>query len=327
MSKMTYGRIAGIDKPVSRLVQGTTMVHDRQTEAEAFPVLDAAFAAGFTCFDTAHVYAGGGNERMVGRWIASRGIRDQVVILAKGAHHNADRNRVTPWDISSDIYDSLARFKADYLDLYVLHRDDPTFPVHLIVDVLNEHLRAGRIRAFGGSNWSHVRIQEANTYAKLSGQVPFAVSSPNFSLAEMHEEPWANCVSISGRKGEAGRRWYQESQFPVFCWSSLASGFWSGRWTREEYATAQLPAGDLVRKCYCREDNFQRLDRARQLAAQKGVSVPHLAIAWVCSQPLNLFPLMAPVNAAEIADNLAALQLKLTPQECAWLDLQADQPA
>ncbi len=323
MAKMEYGHVPGIDKPISRIVQGTTMVND-QTADKTFPLLDAVYEMGCNCFDTAHIYAGGGNERAVGRWINSRKLRDKVVILAKGAHHNGDRKRVTPWDITSEIYDSLARFQTDYLDLYVLHRDDPCFPANEIVDCLNEHQEAGRIRAFGGSNWSHVRLQEANTYAGLYGLTPFAVSSPNFSLAEQHEEPWADCVSISGRKGEAARAWYQKTQMPVFCWSSLAGGFWSGRFTRENYKTAELPAAELVRRCYCRDDNFSRLERAAQLAQEKGVTVPQIAVAWIFSQPLKVFPLIAPVTPEEFKANLEAIALKLTTAECEWLDLKRD---
>src|SRR3712207_5854018 len=148
---MQYGAIPGIDKPVSRLVQGTVMISSSDVE-RSFALLDAIFDLGCTAFDTAHVYGTGDNERTVGRWVRERGIRDQVVIIGKGAHHNADRRRVTPFDITSDIYDSLARFKFDYIDLYILHRDDPSQPVGPIVETLNEHLRAGRIHAIGGSN-------------------------------------------------------------------------------------------------------------------------------------------------------------------------------
>ena len=107
-----------IAKPVARLVQGTVMISGADPERE-FELLDAVFALGGNTFDTAHVYGNGANERAFGRWVRERGLRDQVVILAKGAHHNADRRRVTPFDISADLYDTLARFQVDAVDLYV----------------------------------------------------------------------------------------------------------------------------------------------------------------------------------------------------------------
>ena len=96
---MQYGHVPGIDKPVSRLVQGSVMVSTRDLEG-SFRLLDAIFALGCNTFDTAHVYGQGDNERAMGRWVHERGIRDQVVIIGKGAHHNADRKRVTPFDIT-----------------------------------------------------------------------------------------------------------------------------------------------------------------------------------------------------------------------------------
>ena len=229
---MLYGHVPGIDKPVSRLVQGSVMVSTRDLEG-SFRLLDAIFALGCNTFDTAHVYGQGDNERAMGRWVHERGIRDQVVIIGKGAHHNADRKRVTPFDITADLFDSLARFKFDDIDLYLLHRDDPSVPVGPIVEVLNEHLAAGRIRAFGGSNWSHQRIAAANEYAAAHGLTPFVASSPNFSLAEQYREPWEGCISISGLQNEEARAWYAERRMPLFTWSSLAGGFFSGRLRRD----------------------------------------------------------------------------------------------
>src|SRR5438132_7659596 len=154
---MKHGNVQGITKPISRLVQGTVMLRAATLDA-SFQLLDEVFAAGGNTFDAAHHYGNGECERVLGQWLASRGIRDQVVILTKGAHHSIDRRRVTPFDITADLFDSLARLKTDHVELYVLHRDDPNVPVGPIVEILNEHHRAGRIGAFGGSNWSIERI-------------------------------------------------------------------------------------------------------------------------------------------------------------------------
>lgn len=320
---MPYGRIPGIDKPISRLVQGTIMVSSKDEE-NSFRLLDDIFELGCNTFDTAHVYGNGDNERTVGKWIRERGIREQVVILGKGAHHNQDRRRVTPFDIAADIHDSLARFKTDYIDLYLLHRDDPSAPVGPIVEALNEHLRAGRIRAFGGSNWTHERIQAANDYARKNKLTPFVASSPNFSLAEQVKEPWPECVSISGPQGAAAREWYAQSQIPVFAWSSMAAGFFSGRFTRNNLDTFTDWQDKLCVNCYCYEDNFKRLDRVRALAAEKGVSVSQIAMAYALNQPMTVFALVGCRTRAEFQSNLEAAGLKLAPQEIAWLELRTD---
>lgn len=318
---MEYGSIPGLDKPVSRLVQGTAMIGADNADW-GFELLDTIFEQGCTTIDTAHGYGQGANERTVGRWINSRGIREQLVIIGKGAHHSVDRRRVTPFDITSDLFDSLARFKIDNIDLYLLHRDDPAVPVGPIIEVLNEHLQAGHIRAFGASNWSHTRIQEANNYAKNQGLVPFIASSPNFSLANQVKEPWENCISISGNK--AARNWYEHENMPLFAWSSLAGGFFSGRFTRDNLNTFDNYWDKTTVEAYCYEDNFKRLDRAAELAAELGVSIPQVAMAYVMSQPLNLFALVGCQSGAEFKTNVEAMNLKLPPETLAWLELNRD---
>ncbi|MDQ4127046.1 MAG: aldo/keto reductase, partial [Actinomycetota bacterium] len=229
---MNYGRVPGVEKPVARVVQGTVMIRSEEEE-KSFTLLDEVFELGGTTFDTAHQYGGGDSERTFGRWVRERDLREEVVVIGKGAHHNADRKRVTPFDITADLFDSLSRFGFDYVDLYLLHRDDPSVPVGPIVEVLNEHLSEGRIMAFGGSNWNPERLREANEYAGENDLVPFVASSPNLSLAEQAVEPWPDCVSLSGRKGQKDREWYARERMPLFTWSSLAGGFFSGRFTRD----------------------------------------------------------------------------------------------
>ncbi len=316
---MNYGQVPGLDKKISRLVQGTVMVNGDDTKKE-FALLDGIFELGCTTFDTAHVYGNGANERAVGQWVRDNNLREKVVVIAKGAHHNQDRKRVTPHDITADIYDSLARFKFDYLDLYILHRDDPSVPVGPIVEILNEHQKAGRIRAFGGSNWSHQRFDEAKRYAAEHGLTPFAASSPNFSLAEQIKEPWDGCISIGGKKGEDSRAYYQTQQTPLFTWSSLAGGFFSGRFRRDNLESFTEYLDKLCVTSYCVEDNFKRLDRAEELAKQKGLTLPQIAMSYVMSQPLNIFALVGCQTAQEFKANMDAADLKLTADEMKWLE-------
>jgi len=316
---MEYGKIEGVNKPISRLVQGTLMVSPERLE-EGFALLDAVVAEGCTTFDTAHVYGNGENERIVGRWIRERGIRDKVVLLGKGAHHNADRQRVTPYDIEADLHDSFARFGFDYIDIYILHRDDPSQPVGPIVEVLNQYQAAGHIGVFGGSNWSHERIEAANEYAYAHNLKPFTVSSPNFSLAAQHQPPWPNCISIAAEQGKSAREWYGAHDVALFTWSSLAGGFFSGRFRRDNLAGMDSYFDKLAVSSYCYEDNFQRLDRAEQLAQQYNMTIPQIALAYVMSQPLNIFALVGCANVGEFRDNAAALALKLTPDQVAWLE-------
>lgn len=320
---MKYGQIEGVSKPVSRIVQGTTPINSNELDF-SFKLLDDVFERGVTTFDTAHVYGRGDNERTVGRWINERGVRDKVVIIAKGAHLNQDRKRVTPFDIESDIHDTLARFNTDFLDIYLLHRDDPDVPVGPIMEKLNEYHQKGTIGVFGGSNWTVERIKEANAYAKAHNLKPFTVSSPNFSLADQVREPWSGCISISGPGRSAERTWYQEQQMPLFTWSSMAGGFFSGRFRRDNLDSFSEYNDRIVVEAYNSEDNFQRLDRAETLAKEKGVSLAQIAVAYIFNQPLNIFSLIASRSAEELEQNNAALEMELSQAELDWLDLRSD---
>jgi aryl-alcohol dehydrogenase-like predicted oxidoreductase len=320
---MEYGHIPGVNKPVSRLVQGTLGVSADRLD-EGYALLDAIYAEGCNTFDTAHVYGRGENERIFGRWIRERGVRDQIVLIGKGAHHNEDRSRVTPFDIEADLHDSFARFGFDYIDIYLLHRDDPSVPVGPIIEILNEYQANGHIGVFGGSNWSHERLEAASEYAYAHNLNPFAVSSPNFSLAEQREPPWRGCVSIAAESGKAARDWYAAHNMPLLTWSSLAGGFFSGRFRRNQLEGFDDYFDKLVVSSYCTDANFERLDRAEALARENGMTLPQIALAYVMSQPLDIYALVGCRTVEEFRDNVAALALKLTPEQLAWLDLQAE---
>lgn len=319
---MKYGKIEGIEKPVSRIVQGTIMLTTDKME-EGIDLLDMCAAHGVTALDSAHVYGGGQSERVVGEWMKRRGNRDEIVVLTKGCHHNQDRKRVTPFDLTSDLYDSLARLQTDVIDLYVLHRDDPELVVGPIVETLNEHFEAGRIRGFGGSNWTYQRMAEANDYAKAHGLAPFTISSPNYGLAEQVRNPWGpGCVSLSGPEKAEARSWYQENQMVIFSYSSIARGFFSGRVKAASPEEAKTAIDDVAQYAYAYPVNFKRLARAEKLAKEKGVTVPQIAIAYILGSPMNVFPLVASYTESEMEDNIKAFDVALSAEECAWLDLR-----
>jgi len=321
---MEYGSIAGIDKPVSRLVQGTAPLTDADLPG-SLALLDAVYDHGCTTFDTAHGYGAGACERVLGQWVKSRGVRDEVTILGKCAHPYDRRERVTPEDITSDLHDSLTRQGTEYIDLYVLHRDNPSVPVEPIVEVLNEHKRAGKIGAFGGSNWSSARIAEANEHAVGNGLEPFTVSSPNYSLAVQIKPPWEGCLSISGPAGEEEREWCIEQGMPVFPWSSLAGGFFSGRFRRDNLDSFETYLDKLCVESYCGEENFQRLGRVEELGERYGLSIPQVAMAYIMSQPLDVYALVGCRTGDEFGMNAAVLGQKLAAEELAWLDLGSDE--
>lgn len=305
---MKYGRITGLDKPVSRLIMGC----DNQPNLPwAAIMFDDWFERGGNAFDTAHIYGGGLQERLLGQWIKTRGVRDKVVVIAKGAH--------TPycWPnmLTKELKESLERLQIDQADMYIMHRDNPDVPVGEFVDVLNEHVAAGRIKIFGGSNWSLQRIDQANAYAAKKGLRPFQIVSNNFSLARMVNPVWPGCISASDPDS---RQWFARTQIPLLAWSSQARGFFlEGRADPGKKEDAEL-----VRTWYS-DDNFRRLQRAVELAKMKNVRPINIALAYVLSQPFPTYALIGPRQLSETRTSLEKLDLQLTPEELRWLNLEA----
>jgi aryl-alcohol dehydrogenase-like predicted oxidoreductase len=310
---MHFIDVSGVKHPLSRLALGTVLF-SAVSEEQADDVLDAFVAGGGTTFDTAHGYGRGASERALGRWLVHNGKREQFVIIDKGCHPIGNSGpRVTPAVIASDLAESLERLQTDYIDLYLLHRDDETVPVGPIVEALNEQKAHGRIHAFGGSNWRPARIDEANAYAAAHGLTGFAASSPNLSLARPKEPMWAGCVSID----DESHAWHVRTQLPLISWSSQAGGFFTGRYTPEDTSNA-----DMVRVYYS-DANFARLERTHELAAQKGVSAIQIALAYVINQPFPVVALIGPQTVSELQSSLGADDVTLTAAELAYLDTGA----
>lgn len=333
--RMRYGAVEYVGKPVSRVVFGTATpvmfqafrsVYGEAPDfserlQRAFAVLDGMHAQGINCFDCANQYG----EEPLGEWMEARGLRDEVVVLTKGAHHNAWRKRVTDYDILSDVHDSLAKLRTDHIDIYLLHRDDPDVAVGPILEVLNKLADQGKIRAFGVSNWSLERFEEAAGYASARGLRGFGAVSPNYGLAEQVADPWGGgCVSISGKEGKAARDHYAGNGIAVFAYSPLARGLFSGRFRSGEPERARAVMDEPGVKGYLSRDNLERLRRCENLAEEKGVTVPEIAMAWLYNQPdLSVFAVSGSSSPDRMRTNIAAAEIVLSAEERAWLNLEA----
>ena len=140
---------------------------DFRTFSSGAILLDAFFEAGGNLFDTAFVYGAGHTETLLGDWLANRGVREQSVIIGKGAHTPL----CYPDVIGKQLTQSLDRLKTDHVDIYFMHRDNPDVPVGEFVDAMDAEVKAGRIRGpFGGSNWTRERMDEAIAYAEQDRQ-------------------------------------------------------------------------------------------------------------------------------------------------------------
>jgi len=303
--------VRGLDRPLPVLTLGT-MNMSPQNSGESNALLDGYYSTGGNALDTAHVYGGGNSEKAVGSWIRSRKIRDKVTVITKGCHPKGDgMPRVNPDAIRADLAESLDRLDTDYIDLYLLHRDDPRVDAASIIGALNREVDAGNIRAFGASNWTTSRIIEANRYATGRGLRGFCLSSIHLSLAEPGEQIWPGCLNMDGE----AREFFEGGLMPLLAWSAQARGFFS-----DKYRDGSGLPGELSR-VYGAPGNLARAARARELAARTGSTANRVSLAWVLARRYPVSAVIGPRNNSQLEDSLAVLdEAPLSAETCRWLE-------
>jgi 1-deoxyxylulose-5-phosphate synthase len=284
-----YRQLEPLDRPLSRLVLGSLLVDG--------DVLDEWVRLGGNVVDTARVYGDGDSERALGAWMAGRpDVRDELVLLTKGAHPDGDRRRVTAEEIAADLEESIAALGRP-VDIYMLHRDDRSLPVGPIMECLNEHVRAGRVRALGASNWTCARIDEANAYAAAHGLQGFSCSSVHLSLAGQNEEHWPDTLSAND---PAVHAWHERTQLPLFAWSAQARGFFTGH------------ASESVARVYDNAENRARRERAAAIGDRHGATANQVALAWVLRQPFPVYAVVGVRTVAQLHEAAGALDVELS---------------
>ncbi len=305
--------IPGLAEPVARIALGTVNVDEARRDA-SFAVLDAFVELGGTLVDTAMRYGNGASERVIGAWLRARPEAARpVAILTKGAHPADDwTSRMTPAVIAADMAGSLQRLGVDRVALYLVHRDDEAVPVGEIVDALDEHVRAGRARAIGVSNWTPARLDAAIAWSATHGRAPIATSSSFLGLAGPDAFPWPGCVSA---RDLATLAWHAASEVPLLAWSSQCGGFFA-----DGFDPARAPEASST---YDTPANRARRDRAVAFGAERGHSAAQVALAWVLAEPSAPIAVAGARTPAGLAAAFDALHLALAPAERAWLDTGA----
>ena len=301
---MRYLPVAGLDRDVSQIVLGSAALAGLAAH-DAHALLDVWLDLGGNMIDTARLYDGGKSETVIGDWLEASGARDRMMILTKGCHFDADGDRVSKTELDGDLERSLKALKTDYIDLYLLHRDDTDIPAGDMVDWLAEHRASGRIRAFGGSNWSPDRVDEANAHAAKRGIPGFAAVSNYFGLAVANEPIWPGCEMM----GDEHVKWHGRTGIPNFAWSSQAQGFFSGRFRPE-----RVDDPHIARTFYS-EENWRRLRRARDFGASLGKSATQIACAYVLNQAFRSFALVGPETVQELTSCAEAAYINLSADD------------
>jgi aryl-alcohol dehydrogenase-like predicted oxidoreductase len=282
----------------------------------------AAFDRGVTFIDTADIYSNGLSEQVLGKAIKDLP-RDELVIATKvfgrmGAYGGDDspeaKRRATNanlWGLSrKHIFDaidaSLARLQLDHVDLYQVHAFDPLTPLEETMAALDEVVASGRARYIGLCNFAAWQIAKANGIAGANGHARFESAQMYYSIAGRDLE--REVVPV-----------VKDEQMGLLPWSPLAGGFLSGKFTRDggpndaRRAAFDFPPVD-------KDKAFDIIDTMRPLAEARGVSVAQIALAWLLHKPAVTSVIIGAKTETQLADNIAATEVKLSADEVAKLD-------
>ena len=273
-----------------------------ETKEQAAAIMDAAWEAGITTFDTADAYGGGRSETFIGNWLRRRGpgVRERLVLTTKtfnpmqdGADSGLSRER-----IRRQVEASLQRLGVERLDLYLPHAMDPATPVAETIGAFAELVDEGKIRAYGGSNVDAAWLEEALRHGR-----PEWVQN-SFSLLDRTDE--AGVLALCGREGLG---------YTPF--SPLAGGWLTGKYRRGE----EPPAGSRMTLrpepyAHLRNDEtFDRLERFEALARERETTPAALALAWLLAHPHVTAVVVGPRRPEQLRPALDALELRLSPPE------------
>ena len=296
---MTHPAIGGLPLVLGGNVFGWTAKGDA-----GFAVLDAFYEAGGRMIDTADVYSawipgnkGGESEALIGQWLASRGVRKDMLIHTKTGMMGG-KELYEPARVLRSLDESLERLRIDYIDLYYAHQDFADLPIEAIVGAFDGAVKTGNVRALGASKFTAPRLEAALDAAASSGAEPFTVLQNQYNLVER------------GDFGPELQALCAERGIPMLPFFGLASGYLSGK-----YRNPDDVKGD---RSYRVKDFMAKgppvLAVLDEVAAETGASLPAIALAWLRAQPSIPAPIASARSPEQLATLIESATLELSPQ-------------
>lgn len=283
-------------------------------EKTTFALLDAFVDGGFNLVDTADAYSawvpgnqGGESESLIGRWFARSGKRDKVVLATKVAKWS-EQPGLSADNITAAVEGSLRRLQTDVIDLYQAHEDDESTPLETTLGAFARLVEQGKVRAIGASNYSAERLADA---LKISADYRL----PRYETLQ----PEYNLYDRSGY--EAGlEALVQREQLGVISYYSLASGFLSGKYRRNEDAARSPARGQAVVAKYLNPRGNRILGALDDIAGKHAATASQVALAWLIARASITAPIVSATSVEQLREILAAATLALSAQDFAELD-------
>jgi len=300
-----------------RVVFGTAAIGQAK---DPYGVLDAAYEKGVRRFDLARTYGQGMSEKIFGEWMESRNIdRRSINIITKGGmgddkYGDPDRPLLTRSCLMGEVEKSLKALKIDDVDMYMYHRDDPRIPVATFVVWANEIIEDGKTFAWGVSNWSFERFQEAYDYAVKEGYHPPTANSPQLSLAAPACEVWPTTYSVAGEEHKEQLDWYNQRGVELVCWEVLAKGFmavpdlWCEKTVDPAFFEKDVEIGtdewrlQRIQRAYCTDENYRRRRNAVRVAKHHSMSLAQIAALYAMSVSPSVSVILGFLEPSQIDD-------------------------
>ncbi len=305
MEYRSFGR-TGIK--VSSLCLGCMMFGGKTPATESYDIIDRALDAGINFLDTANVYSVGRSEEVTGEALKRNGKRHNLVLATKvhgkmgeGVNDLGNSRR----HIIEQCEASLRRLQTDYIDLYQIHRPQPDIPIDETLRALDDLVRAGKVRYLGSSTFAAWQIVESLWVAKELGTHRFVCEQPPYNLLDRRIE--RELLPMARTYG-----------FATIPWSPLAGGLLTGKYKRGEEPPEGARFADQTNPLYRRRLNdriYDVIDGLQPIAAEKGVTLSQLSLAWVMQQPGVTSPIIGPRTMEQLEDNLKAHDVTFTEDD------------
>ncbi|MBX7214123.1 MAG: aldo/keto reductase [Thermoflexales bacterium] len=284
-------------------------------EPTSFAILDAFVAGGGNFIDTADAYStwvtghmGGESETILGNWFAARHNRASVILATKVGNRMGDGGHgLSRAHILRSVEGSLRRLKTDYIDLYQSHIDDADTALEETLETYDALIKSGKVRAIGASNYNGARLGEALGVSKARHLARYECLQPLYNLVRRADyERDLEPVVLANNVG-------------VIPYSSLASGFLTGKYARDGALPETARAGGVQTRYMGEEGAWKTLGRVEAVAKSRGVSAAQVALAWLIARPSVTAPIASATSLPQLKEILAAAALALTPAEIAQL--------
>ena len=314
---MKYTNLGRTGLKVSRICLGMMSYGDPKwrawvlPEESGRPFITRALEAGINFFDTADMYSLGVSEQILGRAIRDFVPRDKVVLNTKAHFPMSDDvndRGLSRKHLLSAVDRSLERLGTDYIDLYQIHRNDPTTPMDETLRALEDIVRAGKVRYIGASSMASWQFAKALYLADRHGWTRFVSMQNHYNLVYREEE--REMMPLCREEG-----------IGVLPWSPLARGFLAGNRRSSGMGETQRAKTDkIAHDLYYRDSDFRIVDRVVAVAEQKGVKPAQIALAWLLHQPGVTAPIVGATKIEQLDQAIATLDITLTGEECKALE-------